>query len=220
MEGNIRIVCLLEDVAQQRLIGALINRIAEEAGIRRQRIQHDARVAEPGLRVHERLRRFVKQDVRDLSESGVLLVVAIDCNCKGPNERKKQLEETMRIKPRRGKRGRMPDTHVARNRVVFCLPDPHIERWYITDQQAFNRAIGAGTAPSMPPYKCEQDYYKKVLRDALSEAGVKPLLGGAEYGELIAQELNLQRLSEADAAFESFYNELRRALKLVSSGSI
>jgi len=219
MEANIRVVCFFEDVAQERLIGTLIDRVAEEIGIRRQRLQREVRVAEPGFRVHEQLKTFAKQGTHELSGPDVVLVVAIDCNCMGRATRQKQLEKSMGVKRRNGRKGKPPDGIVAGHHIVFCLPDPHIERWYIADQHAFNEAIGPRTAPQMPAYKCEQDYYKSILREALTKADSRPLLGGAEYGELIAQKINLQWLSGADAAFKSFYDELRGALKLVSSGS-
>jgi len=218
MEANIRVVSFFEDVAQERLIGTLIDRIAEDAGVRQRRLRREARVAEPGARVHEQFESFVKQRSDELSGPDVVLVVAIDCNCNGRNERKRQLEDKIWTRPRKGKKVRAAHVIVPTEHVAFCLPDPHIERWYIADQHAFNDVIGAGAAPKLPAYKCERDYYKNMLREALIKAGIRPILGGAEYGELIAQKIDLEQLRKADPAFESFEEELRGALKLVSSG--
>ncbi|MFQ5823667.1 MAG: hypothetical protein ACE5JB_06390 [bacterium] len=53
-------------------------------------------------------------------------------------EKVRKLEESIKL------------THPLRNRVVYAVPDPHIERWYIMDQRAFKNGIGSNWAPDLP----------------------------------------------------------------------
>jgi hypothetical protein len=65
--------------------------------------------------------------------------------------------------------------------LVCAVPDPHIERWYLEDQRAL-KAVLPGARPPKLSYRCERGRYKQARRQAIRDAGVEPLLGGAEYG--------------------------------------
>jgi hypothetical protein len=87
--------------------------------------------------------------------------------------------------------------------LVFAIPDPHIERWYLDDPQGFNKAIGTGALPVLPHYKCEKGLYKKVMRDAIASSGVAAQFGGYEYGEKIVEEMDLCLVGQTSAHCQS-----------------
>lgn len=96
--------------------------------------------------------------------------------------------------------------------LVFAIPNPHIERWYLEDQGAWVQVLPGARAKKIK-YKCERDRYKNELKKAIRAAGVEPLLGGAEYGEEIAKALNSQQL---DRSFQDFWRDLRREFGLLA----
>lgn len=69
-------------------------------------------------------------------------------------------------------------------------------------------------APSMPPYKCERAYYKRVLNQALKESGVNSLLSAAEYAERIINKItDVESLYGQNAGFQVFVEDLRCMLR-------
>jgi hypothetical protein len=158
--GKIRVVYFLEDRAQERFIKALVERVARDKSIASGTIVHDIRSARGGSRVVSEFEGFIRTTV-NLGAAGIdFLVVAIDGNYQGHNERIRQLEELIK------------SDHPFKGRVVYAVPNPHIERWYLMDQRAFKKAIGLDKAPALPEYKCEKDYYKQLLRQALRDANI------------------------------------------------
>jgi hypothetical protein len=139
------------------------------------------------------------KDTRQIGPSDVdLLIVAIDGNRKGHNERVRQLE------------GYINQIHPLRNKVVYAVPDPHIERWYMMDQKAFKNGVGIDRPPDMPPYKCKKDFYKQLLSQTLAESDISSLLGGVEYAENIVDSIeSLDSLFNQNAGFQNFIEGLR-----------
>jgi hypothetical protein len=199
---KIRILYFLEDRAQEGFITALVERIAKEESISSKRLTHEIRSGRGGSMVINEFRKFLK----DYSEVGTtdadFLVVAIDGNCMGHNERLDQLDSN--IEP----------GHKFKDKVVYAIPNPHIERWYIMDQRALKEGVGLKKAPDLPTYKCEKGYYKQVLSKALKDSNVTSLLGGAEYAEKIVENIeNLDSLGKQDSSFQTFVADLRRMFK-------
>lgn len=124
------------------------------------------------------------------------VVVAIDANCQGVNERRKIVEQ--RAGP-------------LRERLLMAIPNPHVERWYMLDGRAFKRLVGRGCRA--PDQKCEKDRYKRLLNLAIREAGVEPLLGGVEYAADLANAMDLERASRSDREFNHFLHDARRRMK-------
>lgn len=197
-----RVVYFLEDIAQEGLVRALVTRVAKEESVGPGSLQHDVRVG-GGSRVLNDFRNFVKDLRRELARLPDILVVAIDGNCRR-QAKLKQLENC--FKP----------TDPIKERVVYAVPEPHIERWYLLDQRAFKDAVG-GAPPPLSPFKCKKGYYKGLLREALRDAGVRSLLGGAEYGERIAENVDLNALAQQNAGFDAFLHDLRRVLRDLKS---
>jgi hypothetical protein len=186
----------LEDIAHERFLKALVARLAEEQGLSPDRLIHDVRNASGGRgKVLEEFRQFL-DDLSRQSGTPDVLVVAVDGDCVGYRQRR---EEILRIANQKEYKGLM----------ACAVPNPHIERWYLADPEPLQRI--AGIQPVCPRYKCQRDLYKQALRDVFLKAGVTPLLGGAEYGEDIAREIDIYKVGRIDTGFKHFVEDLRTA---------
>jgi hypothetical protein len=199
---KIRILYFLEDRAQEGFIKALVERIAKEELLSTSSLIHDVRSARGGSRIINEFKNFLRDSAKRETVDIDFLVVAIDGNCKGYKDRIEQLEKCIK------------SNHPLKNRVIYAVPDPHIERWYIMDQKALRDGVGLNKAPSLPPYKCKKPHYKQVLNQALKESNVHSLLGGAEYAERIVDNIeNLDSLGKQNAGFQTFVENLRKIFK-------
>jgi hypothetical protein len=149
------------------------------------------------------LEQYLQDVQKQRQGSPDLLVVAIDANCKGSEAARQDID---------GLVARYPGLYGC---IAIACPDPHIERWYLADGEAFRAAVGE--VPNVPPYKCERHYYKKALREAVIAAGQPTLLGGLEFAPDIAREVDFFRLGQADSAFKHFCDTLRNCLRLIHS---
>jgi hypothetical protein len=202
LEDKIKIIYFLEDRAQDGFIKAIVERIAKEESIPTSSLITDIRSSKRGgSRCVKEFKVFIKDSEKTGTENVDFLVVAIDGNRKGYRDRIRELEK--HIKP----------DHPFKNRVIYAVPDPHIERWYITDQRAFKDGVKIDKAPDLPPYKPKKDYYKQVINRALKDSGVDSSLGGAEYAERIVEKIDLDLLGKQNAGFQTFIEDLRRAFR-------
>lgn len=69
--------------------------------------------------------------------------------------------------------------------------------------------IGSSGEPCLPDYKCKKGIYKDAMRKAFKDAGIKPQLGGVEYGDKIAGEIDLYEAGKANAGFRQFIDALK-----------
>jgi len=127
---RMRILYFLEDRAQEGLIKALVERAAREESIAIDSLFHDVRSARGGSRFINELKKFLEYSEMTGIGDVSFLIVARDGNCKGYNRRVRELERY--IGP----------NHPFKSKVVYAIPDPHIERWYIMDQRAFKDGVG------------------------------------------------------------------------------
>lgn len=203
-----RILYFFEDRAQEGFIKALVERIAQEVSIPLSSLVHDVRSAQHGSRVITEFKRFAK-DTMGANPSDVdLLIVAIDGNCRGYRERVEELKKLLDRHPK-SKRLIKPG-HPFRDKVIYAVPDPHIERWYLMDQRAFKLGVGIDKSPELPSYKCKRDHYKQLLAKTLKESNTGSLLTGAEYAERIVENIeSLDSLAKQNAGFERFIEDLR-----------
>jgi len=195
-----RITYFLEDRAQEAFIRALVARIAREEG---REVASDVRSARGGSQVLAQLKRFAGSVAKSASAGPAfdILVVAIDGNC---HTRAKRVREIM---------GVMRGTGLE-SQTVCCVPDPHIERWYCLDEGALRRAVPCDIRVRAPEYKCDKAFYKKLLGDAL--APVRSLMGGAEYGEAIVAEMDLDvatNRTRRPSGLPEFVDDMRRHLR-------
>jgi len=203
--GKIRILYFLEDRAQEGFIKAMIERIAEEESVPVEKLIHDVRSARHGSRVFNEFKNFLKDIAKSTFSEAVLLVVAIDGNCKGHNDRIKQLEKMIK------------SDHPLRNKIIFAVPDPHIERWYMMDQKAFKMGVGLKKSPDMAAYKCKKNYYKQLLHQTFKESNINSLLGGSEYGERIVNQIDeMEKFSKVDAGCQSFMQSAKHFFRNIT----
>ena len=186
------IALFVEDDVHQQVIGALVRRIAAEFNIV---ARFDWRSAVGG---HGKVVTELANYMRDLKRQGSpwpdLIVAATDANCKGLNERGKEIGQLDAPAP-----------------VILAIPDPHIERWLLLDGAAFKAVFGTGC--DAPDQKCDRGRYKQQLIEAIHTAGTTPLLGGIEYAEDIVKEMNIDRASRLDRSFKRFVEDLRDAFQ-------
>ena len=200
MVDKIRIGYFLEDRGHEIILKAFVTRAAKEKGLKRRDWLDDVRAATGGKSI-EAYKVFLKDISRlDIHVPFDILIIASDGNCSGYTEKKQQL-----LKYSENTQFSQIDI------LVFAIPDPHIERWYLNDPEGFNQAIGSGALPVLPPYKCEKGRYKKVMRDAVASSDVKSQFGGYEYGEKIVDAMDLYRAIKNDASLKHFIDDLKDA---------
>ncbi len=195
-----RVVLFAEDFGHETFLRALIERVAREYHAEL-RIESRSTVGGAG-QMATAMRQFLRSLDRETQGLPDALIVARDANCRGYQRSRSELEKTV---PQRFKA-----------RILYAIPDPHIERWLLMDASAFKRAVGKGC--SAPDYKCEKGRYKRLLREAVRDAGVAPLLGGIEHADAIVQEMELSQLERADSGFKKLLEDLRNTFKLWSHG--
>ena len=191
------IAMLVEDLAHQKVIGALVQRLANSHGISAHLHWINA---EGG---HGKVRESYSTYLRDLARGNSplpdLIVVATDANCSGMNNRIREINDATSSVP-----ASLPP-------VVPAIPDPHIERWLLLDGAAFSRVFGRGC--DAPDQKCSRDLYKERLTDALLAAGTEPAFGGIEFAEDIVREMDLERAGRADASLRHFLDNINALLR-------
>gem|GEM_PF-191020 len=189
----------LEDIAHERFMKALVERIALEQGIRAENLSHDIRNATGGSgKSLAQFKRFLHEYAKGRESAFDIIVVAIDGNCTGYTQKRSEITA---IKEQTGYGGQL----------VCAVPDPHIERWYLADGIACQKAIRSTAPPDCPAYKCEKGRYKNALGEAIRSAGVITLLGGAEFGPQIVEEMDFYRAGQNDSSLKHFIEELRVA---------
>lgn len=189
-----RIVLFVEDYGHETFINTLVKRLACENGIE---VKIENRNVRGGYgKVITEYQSYLRDLRREMDRLPDLLIAATDANCKGYLERRREIEETNKE---------------FKNFTVYAIPDPHIERWLLLDSAAFKSVLGKGC--DAPDQKCSKDRYKKLLLEAIQNAGVTPPLGGMEYAEDLVNTMNLQRMEQADASFGKFLKDLQNKFK-------
>jgi len=136
------VLLFVEDDAQEVFIRRLVECLAQKDGIR---LTITVCAAGGYGRVLRQLQNFVKhwKMGRALLPDGI--VVAVDANCRGSTQRRDQMDD---------KAGELKD------RIVHAIPDPHIERWFLLDGNAFKKVLGRGC--QAPDDKCEKEPLQKT----------------------------------------------------------
>ena len=176
-----------EDFAHQEVIGALVQRLADEGGID---VRIDWRSA---VRGHGRVVQEFNRYLRDLARRGAR-PDPIVWTCRGWNERAREIGNPDALAP-----------------TVLAVPDPHIERWLLLDGAAFKSVFGKGC--DAPDRKCDRDRYKQRLAEAIHTTGIIPILGGIEFAEDIVRAMDVERAIRADRSLERFVDDLRAAFR-------
>jgi len=187
-----RVVLICEDIGHEYIIAPIVNRICNEYDI-----TISIRVVKcSGSRIYQTLDVFLSH-IRSGEETAPdLMIVAVDANCKGYNQRREQLQN-----------------HITADlsfSVIHAIPDPHIERWLLIDSHAFRVVLGKGC--DAPDQKCDRDRYKVKLTEAILNADVIPLIGGLEHAEDIVREMNFTVMDHHDTSFHHFLTDLNTVL--------
>lgn len=182
-----------EDVGHEAFLKAIVGRMSKDRQLHLE--IRDQSVRGGRGKVVTELKQYFRDLDRHCSRLPDLVIVATDANCQGFVERRKEIEQAI---PNRFK-----------SITICAIPDPHIERWMLLDSSAFRKVLGKGCAA--PRYKCERDRYKRLLIQAVQNAGVTPQLGGNEYAEDIVYAMDFDFIS--DNSLRHFLDDLRRFLK-------
>jgi hypothetical protein len=152
-------------------------------------------------RVASELKEYVEALLKYSESLPDLVVVATDANCDGFRLRRNGLRDA--AKP-------------IEDRVVYAVPDPHVERWLLRDPAAFKSVLG--TPCKIPDQKCDRDRYKSLLIQAIRAAGASPLIGGMEYADDIVRQMDLGPTTKDDD-FCAFLQDLHARFRLWTQGS-
>ena len=200
-ERQMRITYFLEDIAHERFIPPLVERLARELQIAFERVDVRGRTSSysRGSRIVSDFKRFL-HDAQQTMETD-LIVICIDGNCVGHQEKRRQLQDEC------------DKAHFAKP-VIFAIPDPHIEYWYLCDRVALCQALDVKKLDiQIPKAKCERDLYKHLLEEACDLAEISTTQRGIEYGPGIATHLNLLQTARSHPAFKAFYEDARQKLQ-------
>ena len=186
-----RVLLFVEDFGHDEILRAVISRLAHEYGIE---VSITSRSATGGHgRVLSELEQYVGRMQQEPGSIPDLLVVATDANCNKYSRRKKTINETLPM--------------TLQYLTVCAIPDPHIERWLLIDSWAFKAVLGKGCAA--PPRKCERALYKRLLIEAIRDAGVTPLIGGIEHARDIVDHIDFGYVERTDNSFGKFLSEIQ-----------
>jgi len=194
-----RIDLFCEDRAHEELLRHLLERWCAQEGLPRARIAVRSAKGGHGRALDELGHYQVLTRSRGLSVPD-LLVVAIDANCAPYSEMVGHINARI-------------DHHLFPHSAIAC-PDPHIERWYMADPEAFQAAVGARPLDVEP--KCGKEHrheLKRALADSIRRAGQSVLLGGVEFAPDLAAAIDPFRAGKTDAAFRHFFDSVVGALR-------
>jgi hypothetical protein len=94
--------------------------------------------------------------------------------------------------------------------VAAACPDPHVERWSMADPDSFETLVGR--RPALGKEKCTRDRYKKLLAEALRQAGHLAPLGGIEFAAELVAAMDLYRAGRNESSLRAFIREFRQKL--------
>ncbi len=196
--GKYTIIFFLEDGAQEALIPHIVRRLIVDEG--KNPLDYELRTlsARGGGSIRA-YKEFIKGVKKRKTPTADVLIVGSDGNCNGFAKRRTQLNAAAKDVP-----------YPA---IITAIPDPHVERWYLLDSQALAGAAGVPLQAIPPSAKCDKGHYKKLLKGAFAQHNLFPPLGGAEYGPLVAQKMDLYAAGVADHALRDFIEQVRDWLR-------
>jgi len=196
MTDPILIALLTEDRGHEAFLKALISKIALEFDFSPQSLLIAPRSVRGGnAKVLAELKEFVDDIVYCKQTLPDLIVAATDSNCVGFNTRCKEMQACVEL---------------IRDRVVFAVPDPHVERWMLLDSHAFKTVFGVSCQP--PDNKCDKDRYKSLLADAFAKTNIMPLHNGFEFSENIIGAMDLDNIN--DPSLNRLINDLKSKFRI------
>jgi hypothetical protein len=195
MSNPLTVDLFAEDRGHEDLLHPLLERLARTQGKEAQvqvisaRGGHGRAIAE--LKLYQ---DAVLEGVRALPD---LLVAAIDTNCDSLAAAQQAVRDAL--------------AEPFRDRAVLACPDPHVERWYMADLQAFHQVVGS--TPNLSKLKCKRDVYKARLAQAVADGGHPSTLGGIEFARELAEAMDFYRAGKADNSLKHFLDEATARFK-------
>ncbi len=178
----VRVDLFAEDQAHETFVSAIVSKAFRDPAIE---YELNVRVALGGhgkalseLKVYQRA--ILRGDVALTAPD--LLIVTIDGNCKGPTAARKEILDLL-------------DSAIAGDIVVAC-PDPHVEKWFFADPAAFGSVVGANG--QLGKRKCQRDFYKDKLREAVIAGGNTPVLDGIEFAADVVEAMDAYQAKQND----------------------
>ena len=186
----------VEDQAHELFILTLTQRLADMHQVKINLTLYNVRGG------RGKVMRALKKYQRDLQDNREvlpdLIIVGTDGNCKKPPEREREINLVI--------------SDDFAHLVISAIPDPHIERWLLLDSSAFRKVFGKG-CPT-PDQKCERDRYKRLLLNAIYEAGIDPSSADLGYVADLVSEMNLQRMEQTDSSIGRLLEALQRRFRV------
>lgn len=198
---SLSIAYFFEDFAHQTFMTGLVSRlVAEKAGVGIE-LKPITICEGGGSKIYSLFKRYTKDWKMGRAEKYDIIVVVNDANCKGVSEVRKRFENDAK------------SVNFPSEDIVYAIPDPYIERWYLADCLNFTKAVQGNEVPSQLPYmhkKTQRHFYKDKLIEALQINGIES--GGTELGEDIAKLVDFSTIGNIDSNFASFIDDFRRCL--------
>ena len=180
-----------EDEAHEDFLTTLAQRLAEAYRVEIEMTTYS--VTGGYGRVISELKRY-RRDLQSHHEAlPHLILVGTDGNCKKPPEREREIHQAL---------------SGFTDFVICAIPDPHIERWLLLDTEAFKTVFGRGCLT--PDRKCEQDRYKRLLLNAILQAGLEPSLANFGYVADLVNAMNFQRLARRNDSLGRLFKALQQ----------
>ena len=199
MNNRVVVDLFAEDLAHAEFLKPMVSRVAREEGVEVW-IRVISAKGGHGKAIREFKRYQHAKDKLD-RESAELVVVAIDGNCSTFAKAREEIQNST-----------IP---ALIDRLVVACPDPHVERWYLADTKSFETVVGY--RPRIVSDKCERDYYKNMLSEAIRKAGHPVPLGGIEFAPELVEKMNLYRAGKSNSSLKAFLDDLRAKLNAVSA---
>ena len=190
----------MEDIAHERFITSLVERVASEAGINP---SLDVRNASGGIpRMRGELRRFLQDHTEIESDMLDILIIVQDADRDGETEVKSRVRNFI-------ERTGYPRT------TILAVPDPYIEAWYLADPASIQAFTNSPTLTQIPQGESDKDTYKNELSRAFPSAPY----GGIEYADEIVVNMDMYRAGQNVSSLRHFIDELRSTLTQLASGN-
>jgi hypothetical protein len=197
MNRTLIIDLFVEDRAHEEFLKPLIHRIAREENVP---VSVRPRSARGGhgcaIREYELYQTLLEKGLMSEAQPDVI-VVAIDGNCTTFSRKREEIHGSTKA--------------LFRDRLVTACPDPHVERWYLADPESFHHVVG--TLPKVGKRKCQRDYYKNILVQAIQNAGHPINLGGVEFAPELTEAMDLYRACQNQHCLKALIDELRAKIR-------
>ena len=198
MSEGLVVDLFVEDRAHEEFVGAIVRRIARQE---KRQIQLRVRNAKGGYpRVLNELDLYQKMVLSGFATMSLpdILVVTADADCHGLVARKNEIRQYLETE--------------FEDRTVLAVPDPHVERWYLSDGQTFKQVVGI--QPHAERRRCERERYKRILAQAVRDGGHPAILGGIEFAKELADSIDFYRAGRAEPSFKQFVSDAVSAFRL------